>query len=179
MPNVTRKEYTLVDISDDGFLSLMDDSGETREDVKLPDGDLAFDIKGKFENESDKEWIILVLGAMGHEQVIQIKAGTALKRELKDKQLEEAKAKSDPAKKTEQGQKTKEENLKKLSAVIGLILEQASEKIRRETSSVAGAELMVQQRLAELQEELTAMIDDVECQFVGGMELRRALWLLH
>lgn len=74
---MTRKEYTLVDISDDGFLSLMDDAGETREDVKLPDGDLAFDIKGKFENESDKEWIILVLGAMGHEQVIQIKAGTA------------------------------------------------------------------------------------------------------
>lgn len=40
VPNVTRKEYALMDISDDGFVSLLDDSGETRDDIKLPAGEL-------------------------------------------------------------------------------------------------------------------------------------------
>ncbi len=31
-----RQEYQLVDIKDDGFVELMDDAGETRQDVKMP-----------------------------------------------------------------------------------------------------------------------------------------------
>jgi len=73
IPNVARKEYTLVDLSDDDFLTLMDDAGETREDVKLPPGDLAFEIKEKWQDQ-EKEWLVTVLSAMGIEQVIQIKA---------------------------------------------------------------------------------------------------------
>ena len=37
VPNVTRTEYTLVDIDDEEFVSLMDDNGEIRNDLKLPD----------------------------------------------------------------------------------------------------------------------------------------------
>ena len=36
VPNVTRKDYTLIDIQSDGFLSLMLEDGTTREDLKLP-----------------------------------------------------------------------------------------------------------------------------------------------
>lgn len=36
VPHVKRKEYTLLDIQDDGFVSLMTDSGETKDDLKLP-----------------------------------------------------------------------------------------------------------------------------------------------
>lgn len=37
VPNVTRTEYTLVDIDDEEFVSLIDDNGEIRNDLKLPD----------------------------------------------------------------------------------------------------------------------------------------------
>ena len=39
----------LVDI-DDNFLSLMNDSGETKDDIKLPDNDVGKEIKTKFDN---------------------------------------------------------------------------------------------------------------------------------
>lgn len=38
-----------IDVSD-GFLSLMDDNGETREDLKVPEGDLGKEIIKKISN---------------------------------------------------------------------------------------------------------------------------------
>jgi translation initiation factor 5A len=40
VPTVTRQEYVLMDISDDGFVSLLLENGETRDDIKLPAGEL-------------------------------------------------------------------------------------------------------------------------------------------
>jgi translation initiation factor 5A len=42
VPNVLRKEFMLLDISDDGFVSILDeDKNETRDDIRLPaDADL-------------------------------------------------------------------------------------------------------------------------------------------
>jgi translation initiation factor 5A len=68
VPNVTRKEYqlvssfkttywlhsrisTLLDVSDDGFLSLMADDGETKDDVKVPDGEVGEKIDKLFTTE--------------------------------------------------------------------------------------------------------------------------------
>merc|ERR1712035_69342 len=48
VPNVTRKDYSLLNI-EDGFLSLMDDSGDQREDIKVPDGEVGEEIKSKFD----------------------------------------------------------------------------------------------------------------------------------
>ena len=59
---------------DDGFLDLMEDSGETREDLKLPEGDLGKEIKTKFDN--DEQFMVTVLKAMDEEAVIAIKAIT-------------------------------------------------------------------------------------------------------
>mmetsp|Transcript_23273 Transcript_23273/g.34163 ORF Transcript_23273/g.34163 Transcript_23273/m.34163 type:complete len:159 (+) Transcript_23273:82-558(+) len=73
VPNVSRKDYTLVDISDDGFCSLMDDSGETREDVKLPDIPEGFARQIRDAFDDGKSLIISVLAAMDHEQIIAMK----------------------------------------------------------------------------------------------------------
>jgi translation elongation factor IF5A len=73
VPNVVRKEYSLVDISADEFVSLMADNGDIREDVKLPpfpDG-FARSIQGQFDD--GKSLIVSVLSAMGHDQIIACK----------------------------------------------------------------------------------------------------------
>ena len=67
VPNVQRKEYQLVsavststsnsanesqlDISDDGFLSLMSDDGVTKDDVKVPEGEVGERIDKLFKQE--------------------------------------------------------------------------------------------------------------------------------
>merc|ERR1712002_1253994 len=71
VPVVKRADYQLVDISADGYLSLMMESGDLREDIKLPDGDLGNDIKNRFENNEDI--LLTVLAAMSEESVIAIK----------------------------------------------------------------------------------------------------------
>ena len=70
VPNVIRKDYQLVDIND-GYLSLMDDNGETRDDVKNPENDLGKEIQNKFE--SDETFLVTVVKAMGEELAIATK----------------------------------------------------------------------------------------------------------
>ena len=71
VPNVSRKDYTLVNI-EDGFAHLMDDSGDMKEDLKVPDNDLGKEIQSKFDNGD--EFICTVLSAIGEEQIIALKA---------------------------------------------------------------------------------------------------------
>jgi translation initiation factor 5A len=71
VPKVVRKEYTLMDLSDDDFATLMDDNGETREDVKLPQSDLGSEIKKKFE--ADETIRVTVLKAMDDEAILAYK----------------------------------------------------------------------------------------------------------
>ena len=73
VPFVVRKEYSLVDISADDFCSLMDDEGNCREDVKLPDYPDNFGREIKAAFESGKSLAVSVLSAMGHDQVIAMK----------------------------------------------------------------------------------------------------------
>lgn len=73
VPNVTRVEYTLTDI-DEGYLVLMDDSGDIKEDLTLPPNDLGPEIQNAFDNLKDeKEILVTVLGACDKEQVISYK----------------------------------------------------------------------------------------------------------
>ncbi|KAI9880100.1 MAG: Eukaryotic translation initiation factor 5A [Pleopsidium flavum] len=51
VPNVLRKEYQLLDISEDGFLSLMSDDGATKDDVKVPDGEVGDKIEKLFRTD--------------------------------------------------------------------------------------------------------------------------------
>lgn len=72
VPNVSRKEYQLLDISDDGFLNLMADDGETKDDVKNPGGEIGEKLNRLFNVES-KDTNVVVLTAMGEEAAIDAK----------------------------------------------------------------------------------------------------------
>ena len=54
VPNVKRKDYQLIGMDDD-FLSLMDDSGDTRDDLKCPpeDNDVGKEVRDAIANEAD------------------------------------------------------------------------------------------------------------------------------
>jgi translation initiation factor 5A len=72
VPNVNRKEYQLLDISDDGYLNLMSDDGDTKDDVRMPDGEMGDKINKLFK-EDEKETNVVILTAMGEEAAIDAK----------------------------------------------------------------------------------------------------------
>eukprot|EP00088_Acartia_fossae_P025067 TRINITY_DN25931_c0_g1_i1.p1 TRINITY_DN25931_c0_g1~~TRINITY_DN25931_c0_g1_i1.p1 ORF type:complete len:161 (-),score=35.62 TRINITY_DN25931_c0_g1_i1:330-812(-) len=77
VPNVKRKDYQLIGMDDD-FLSLMDDTGETRDDLKCPseeDG-VGKEVRDAIDNETDI--LVTVLSACGEECVIATKVNTAV-----------------------------------------------------------------------------------------------------
>ncbi|NP_998350.1 eukaryotic translation initiation factor 5A-1 isoform X1 [Danio rerio] len=73
VPNIKRNDYQLVDISE-GFLSLMMDNGDVREDLRVPDGDLGKEIENKFA--AGEEMLVTVLSAMGEESAVALKPMT-------------------------------------------------------------------------------------------------------
>ena len=80
MPNISRQEYTLVDINDEGFVTLMLENGDTREDLALPKGTdeadkLAETLKEQFA--AGTEVIVGVLKAMGEEMINSVKVVNA------------------------------------------------------------------------------------------------------
>jgi len=72
VPNVTRREYQLLDISDDGFLSLMNDDGDLKDDVRMPDGEIGDKIQKLFKTE-EKDTNVVVLTSMGEEAAVEAK----------------------------------------------------------------------------------------------------------
>jgi len=88
---LTRRQ---LDVSDDGFLSLMADDGETKDDVKVPDGEVGEKIDKLFTTEEKdtseflppgnfrRKWAyanmqslpdVIVLTAMGEQAAIEAK----------------------------------------------------------------------------------------------------------
>ncbi|KPM34079.1 hypothetical protein AK830_g12493 [Neonectria ditissima] len=101
VPNVSRREYQLVseplprptgalpalripllksqsltraqlDIADDGFLSLMNDDGDTKDDVRMPDGEVGEKIERLFRTE-EKDTNVVILTSMGEEAAVEAK----------------------------------------------------------------------------------------------------------
>ncbi|KAJ7248896.1 eukaryotic translation initiation factor 5A-2 [Mycena haematopus] len=70
VPNVTRNEYQLVNI-DDGFLNLMTQDGVSKDDVKVPEGDLGTELTNGFND--NKDYLVTIISAMGEEQAISAK----------------------------------------------------------------------------------------------------------
>lgn len=75
VPHVKREDYQLTDIDED-FLVLMNDGGDLREDLKIPEGDLGTQLKKDYDD--GKELMCTVLKSCGEECVIAIKNNTAL-----------------------------------------------------------------------------------------------------
>lgn len=71
VPIVKRDEYQLLDISDDDFVSLMLDNGETKDDLKLNDNETCQNLRTLFEN--GKSLLVTVLSAMNEEMIISFK----------------------------------------------------------------------------------------------------------
>lgn len=72
VPEVVRTDYQLIDISEDGFVSLLTDSGDTKDDLRLPNDDqLVSQIKDGFSE--GKDLIVTVMSAMGEEQICALK----------------------------------------------------------------------------------------------------------
>ena len=72
VPNVSRKEYQLLDISDDDFLSLMNEEGDTKDDVRMPEGEIGEKINKLFKIE-EKDTNVIILTAMGEEACVEAK----------------------------------------------------------------------------------------------------------
>ena len=72
VPVVKRTEYQLIDISDDGFLNLIDDLGNEKNDVRMPEGDVGDKITKLFKTE-EKDTNVTVQTAMGEEAAIDCK----------------------------------------------------------------------------------------------------------
>merc|ERR1712001_218406 len=72
VPNVKRSEYSIIDVTEEGYLSLMDDAGEIRDDLHCNDDPaLLEEIQKKFDNGD--EMMITVIAAMGKEKPLAIK----------------------------------------------------------------------------------------------------------
>lgn len=72
VPVVSRMDFQLLNISDDGFLSLMNESGDVRDDLRVPEDEIGADIKAKFA--SDEQILVTVLSACGEECAVGVKA---------------------------------------------------------------------------------------------------------
>ncbi|XP_019175630.1 PREDICTED: eukaryotic translation initiation factor 5A-2-like [Ipomoea nil] len=72
VPHVNRTDYQLIDISEDGFVSLLTESGNTKDDLRLPtDENLLTQIKDGFGE--GKDLVVSVMSAMGEEQICALK----------------------------------------------------------------------------------------------------------
>ncbi|KAI6196967.1 Nuclear valosin-containing protein-like [Aphelenchoides besseyi] len=74
VPVVKKKEYQLLSIGDDGFLSLMDlETCDTKDDLRLPEGEVGDQIKQAFEKD-ETGILVAVTAACGEEQILGWKA---------------------------------------------------------------------------------------------------------
>uniref|UniRef100_A0A8R7THR3 Translation initiation factor 5A C-terminal domain-containing protein n=1 Tax=Triticum urartu TaxID=4572 RepID=A0A8R7THR3_TRIUA len=102
VPHVDRQDYQLIDITDDGYVSLLTESGNTKDDLKLPTDDVllgqvcALAVKTCYEAHhiyplhsldvsllcemqiktgfaDGKDLILSVMSAMGEEQICAVK----------------------------------------------------------------------------------------------------------
>ncbi|CAA2957021.1 eukaryotic translation initiation factor 5A-2 [Olea europaea subsp. europaea] len=72
VPHVNRTDYQLIDISEDGFVSLLTENGNTKDDLRLPtDDNLLTQIKDGFAE--GKDLVVSVMSAMGEEQICGLK----------------------------------------------------------------------------------------------------------
>ena len=65
------KDFQLLDVSDDDFLTIMDNCGKIRQDLKVPEGDFGTEIKTSIKE--GKDIFCTVSSACGKEAVISTK----------------------------------------------------------------------------------------------------------
>lgn len=73
VPIVRRTEYDAMLVTEDGFLSLLTEDGEEKNDIKCPEGEVGMRVR-TFLN-GNKAVIVIVMAAMGQEMAIESKTG--------------------------------------------------------------------------------------------------------
>ena len=79
-PVVTKTEYSLINIDDEGFVTLMQDNGDVKEDLKLPDDEWLKDVAAKVKEIFDggkNECLVTVLKSLGTEKIVSVREGAA------------------------------------------------------------------------------------------------------
>jgi len=73
VPNVKRTDYNVIDITNDDppFLSLLTAEGNTKDDLRVPEGELGDTIRSLFDD--GKDVLVSVIAAMGMEGVVAAK----------------------------------------------------------------------------------------------------------
>ncbi|XP_053268768.1 eukaryotic translation initiation factor 5A-1 [Pleuronectes platessa] len=70
VPAIKRLDYQLININE-GYMSLLGDNGEVREDLRVPENDIGKEIESKFEGGED--FLVTVISAMGEECAVATK----------------------------------------------------------------------------------------------------------
>ena len=70
VPEVVRETYTVLDVSPEGFLTLMK-NGELREDVPLPNDEIGGEVKRLLQKDAVPE--ITLMTILGNDIVISVK----------------------------------------------------------------------------------------------------------
>lgn len=70
---LTRQEYTVIDIIPDGHLGVMDENGAYRKDINFPGDNLGHEILVAFEKNA--QIIVTVMNDNGQESVVDVKIG--------------------------------------------------------------------------------------------------------
>ena len=71
VPIISRLEYTFMDILDDGYVSLMDESSNIRDDLSLPEDTIGREIERSFNDGN--ELIVTIISGIGKEKIISYK----------------------------------------------------------------------------------------------------------
>ena len=80
-PIVERKEYTLLTIDDEGYMTLLKEDGDIKEDLRLPEDEWLKDVTDRIKDimaAGEKECLVVVVSAMGQEKLISVKEGNAI-----------------------------------------------------------------------------------------------------
>lgn len=72
-PVVTRKDFQLVDLDEEGYLTIMDDKNITRSDLRIEPETDEVHKKTKADFDEGKDLIVTVLSALGKEKIIACK----------------------------------------------------------------------------------------------------------
>lgn len=71
VPVIKREDWALIDISRDGYASLMNDNGDTKEDLKVPDDEIGQKMRSLLDGGATVS--TTVLKAMGMEKIVDCK----------------------------------------------------------------------------------------------------------
>eukprot|EP00301_Raphidiophrys_heterophryoidea_P012952 c20282_g1_i1.p1 GENE.c20282_g1_i1~~c20282_g1_i1.p1 ORF type:complete len:169 (-),score=40.06 c20282_g1_i1:99-563(-) len=73
VPNVKRAQYSCMDLTDELYVSLLDDNGNTRQDLRVTE-EQAKEVRAMLD--ADTEVLVEVTAAMGQEVILTVKKGS-------------------------------------------------------------------------------------------------------